>query len=240
MRGFGLCTVLLTSFLALERAEAAVYLGQVDDYTWAFDGNTAVLGYDSNLTLPYSAEGIAAQGPESATTQASRTESLFSYAFAAAISVANTNSSEVQSYGDAYFTVDQNTPYAVTGNFNVTGAPADASIAVAILDESAGYMLYDYNISDSTTNPNLQLGSPGSSQFSAQGSLTGTLQPGDDYEFFYVTSLQNLAGIGTDATAIGSISLAFGSAVPEPSTLIVWSLLGALGLAASFARKQYI
>jgi hypothetical protein len=68
-----------------------------------------------------------------------------------------------------------------------------------------------------------------SGSYSLRGS--GTLAPGD-YSIYYDANL----GGNTDAT--GHVSLSLGAAIPEPTTVIIWSLLGTLAITIGSWRRR--
>jgi hypothetical protein len=218
MRWLGSCTVLLMLLLGLGRAEASVTLLNGYNYTRVYDVANNLYPSDTppdDLAIPYSLDVVASTDTGHAITHVSRTQSSFDYEFDHVRPTSQ--SSYVESYGYSQFTVDQDTPYAVSGNYNLTGSEGVYFFAY-LWDSSTGDKLYDYHYSNDTANATFTLGSPVDSEnYYSVGSLTGLLEAGHTYGFSYTAFIQANTTGDTTASAVGSISLAFGS-VPEPST----------------------
>jgi len=139
--------------------------------------------------------------------------------------------SQAQNYGNVWFTVSEATPYTFAGYFNSAGSETTYLTTELNMVANSGPTEFISENTSPAGGARLQVGSTASTggidTFS--GSLTGVLQPGL-YEFAYNAYIYSGDPSPPDggANAVGELSLYFGTAVPEPSTLtlLVSALLG--------------
>lgn len=135
------------------------------------------------------------------------------------------------------FTVDTDQPYEASGFYNVTNLDTSGTGVVqmqASLSDSTGSEpgFNSGQLSGNTHNEQFVLGGLGgddSGGSSFGGSLTGNLIAGHVYEFSFNYMIATIPNIDAGATALGNITLKIGTAVPEPSTLLLLSI-GAISL----------
>ena len=76
-----------------------------------------------------------------------------------------------------------------------------------------------------------------SNTLSSGSSLTGFLYPGHTYTWSYDAEIYIYYSNLPEATATGNVTLSF-SSVPEPASLLIWSLLGGSGIAIGWWRRR--
>ena len=238
-----ICCTALVALLGAGRLQAEVIVSDAYHDAYVYDGFT---GLDSDQYTTSTAPSVgtnlyASVSDGSARTQLSRSptvldivlthqrpSSLYSYA---------------QSSGGDTFTVDVPTSYTIAGTYNMSGAGGIGLSAYLYESTNDEYLFHNGQTSTIPTNSPDQLfalGSVAGDDSYLEGSLTGTLQPGREYQFFYNAFISNSPDDFGSASASGHISLTF-STVPEPSTLttlVTSSLLGALGIAVSRWRRR--
>ena len=143
------------------------------------------------------------------------------------------------------FTVDANTTYSLSGKFDVTdvtsSSPGSVHFVGYLFDATTStYLFLSEQSSRETANESYVLGGIGGDWSNdLAGSLTGNLIAGHIYKWHSLASIiaYTVTGDG-GASAEGDITLKIGSggsAVPEPSSIAMWSL-GAIGM--MFARRK--
>jgi len=176
----------------------------------------------------------------------SLTSSSLAYQFSDVRSYNNASSSTASNDGVVYFSVNQNTPYTFVGSYSSAGNAAP--FLELSLEDS--HLTYPSSISfssdqDSPYNPATL--SVGSSAYEVSyepfaGSLTGELIANDKYQFLYSADINACSQLPSPdgGSATGDLTLYFGSAspVPEPSSLVAWAGLGAMGLIACAWRRR--
>jgi hypothetical protein len=130
--------------------------------------------------------------------------------------------------------VDVPTPFSISGTYEMVGQ-GGIRLDFWIRDMStAQFVFRNLQISSDATNEIFTLGrTDGVDTNYLIGSLTGIFQPGRPYELDYYASIYN-GPSESSASAEGYVSLAF---VPEPTTLIIWSLLGTLAISVGCWRR---
>jgi len=134
-------------------------------------------------------------------------------------------------WGTLLFTANANTTYDLAGWFNVTAGGSfyhgDASFRSVLKNVTTGVSLSESSQRSISGIPGANFvlgGSQGSFNF-LTGSLTGNLVSGDQYEWAWYANLTSRGDDG--ASALGNLTLTIDAAtVPEPTTFVVWSLLG--------------
>lgn len=142
------------------------------------------------------------------------------------------------------FTVDQDTPYALSGFYNLAGLERLTFKGVLTDVTTAQALFRNQQESYSTANENFTLGETNGdtpygelSQF-LSGDLTGTLTGGHTYELEYNFLVSHWVGSGQTADANGQIVLQIGAAIPEPSTLAALGGLIGMGLVGGWWRRR--
>jgi len=146
----------------------------------------------------------------------------------------------LQALGNIDFTLSETVDYSIAGAFSGSGTDSD--------DEYYEYvLLYDYSASAFASNEfdyvvgtsaSLALDGVVQGDGYTEGSLTGTLSPGQ-YLFLYSTQIRDFdADRSGSADASGYASLTLSKVIPEPSTLAMLSVLVALGIAMGWYRRR--
>lgn len=142
-------------------------------------------------------------------------------------------------YSDGYvsskFTIDANTSYTAGGSYSNTGgvtyfgsqlydATADVLLFESVQESHGGVAAFTLG------------GTAGNFDNNFEGSLTGTLLAGHNYEWW--SDAYTLTGDSLDggATASGGVTLTIGN-VPEPSTMVLFGL-GATGFSIASLRRR--
>ena len=240
-----LSVLLITAITASARADLVVtiYSGtDLGDVAAASGGDPSYAGDQSPFvpdpgTMPYSAVISANAGGSSASTTVSLTSSSLDWKF----SHVRTGWGYGPETGDSgngivLFSVSQDTPYTFVGSYQSTlnqntnletylyGGPSANDLSKTLMG-------YDEQGSGGT----LTVGP--STNF--LGSLTGELYAGEVYRFDYYASIGGLSATPAPdiGGATGELTLYFGTAVPEPTTLTL--LVSALlGLGAFYLRRR--
>jgi hypothetical protein len=245
MRWFRFFAVIPALLLGLARAEASVTIsgsnGSFYDNTYVIDDphsrTQSGSASDSSLAIPYN----VTVGAGGASTTVSLSQSSFDYQFNDVRPLGPY--SQAENYGKVYFKVNKDTPYTFAGQYTMTGG--EEIYLTTEFDDvtSSTNNFISQNVNFNGTNSALTVGSsantvPGMYHFS--GSLTGTLYADHTYEFSYNAYIYSIEGFPEDpgASATGDLHLAFGSSVPEPTTIIIWSLLGAIAITVGWHRRN--
>ena len=159
----------------------------------------------------------------------SATTSLFNSAIMSA-SFVQSRGGNLEGYSDgyvaSYFTPDANMSYTAVGSYSNSGGVT--YFASQLYDATADVVLFESIQESNGVAAAFTLGGLAGNTTNNywEGSLTGTLLADHNYEWW--SDAYTFAGYDADggATASGEVSLTFGTAaVPEASSLIVWSLL---------------
>ncbi len=137
------------------------------------------------------------------------------------------------SEGSIYFTVDENVPYILSGEFIVpAGGPSSAHLRVLLTEFSTGHLFSNIQSTvDTYSAKHFRLGEEGGTSNELEGSLTGILRAGVSYRLMYMTTI-GMRGSATQNTATGFVLLM----IPEPSTAFLVSM-GLGGLAVGRRRN---
>jgi hypothetical protein len=232
-----ICCTALVALLTGERIEAAVSISFANHDVGASDSQLFNSGYTLSTLVPESTLISASAGGASASTFLTRTQSVFNANF----DHSRTSAIWTIAYSEGYdeFSVSATTPYVLSGTYAMSGQGI-IQFEVYLYDVTSSMILFDnYQASTSTPNQAFALGSTGGdlSNF-LQGSLTGTLLVGHTYEWFYSARINSNATEYPAASATGNATLSFGAEVPEPASLIIWSLLGGLGIGIGWWRRK--
>ena len=232
MRRIVCCTALVV-LLGAGTLQAGVIVSDAYHDAYVYDGSSGLAGDQSTTSIasPTSADLYPSVSDGFARTEMSRSPT--------ALDVILTHQrpsslySFTQSSGWDTFTVDVPSSYAISGTYSMSGA-GTISLAAYLYDSTADQYLFDNGQQSVKTaaSPNqlFTLGSIAGDDSYLDGSLTGSLVPGREYQFYYNAFIQNSPDDSGSASASGHISINV-SAVPEPSTvtsLIILSLLGVL------------
>ena len=119
------------------------------------------------------------------------------------------------------FTIDEDTPYALSGFYNLAGLDA-VQLECKLTDTTASQVLFNNKQrSNNTPNQHFTLGELEGDYAPTtylSGDLTGMLTGGHTYKLAYHFFIMH-RGSNQSAGADGQIRLQIGSAIPEPSTL---------------------
>jgi hypothetical protein len=190
------------------------------------------------------------QGGSSATTVLDRTQPFFTVSFVHqvptvpwSISIVPSSYSYAISFGYDYFHVSAPTSYTLSGSYASVGDASFTYFSAFLLDVTTGeYPFYSEQVSQylsSAGNATFVLGQAGGNVRDTRlGSLTGTLLPGDEYIWQYSGEIENYEPQAPATMAEGNVTLAFGSPVPEPTSLVVWSLIVGVGLVGTRFRHR--
>ena len=197
-------------------------------------GGAAASATQLPTTVPESDGSAVADGDSSVGTSWSLSNGGFQIVFDHTRAVAQDSYS--QTYASLLFTVDEDVDYVLAGSYSTADETGRRIfLRTYLFDYTANEHLFNSEqLSDATPNEVLTLGEQGGDAFNLlEGSLTGTLAPGHDYQLFLISFIWS-QDTTTDApaTATGSVSLSF---VPEPSSALLLS--GGL-LALAFARAR--
>ncbi|HUT61538.1 MAG TPA: PEP-CTERM sorting domain-containing protein [Phycisphaerae bacterium] len=194
---------------------------------------------NTTVTLPYSdvlsaADGsTSAQGTYELATGAdwASFDFIFDHERSGSESVA-------RSFGGISFTLSEPLHYVIQGSFALAGS-GYIDLSVSLTDTStypdSVHVYRGRHESNATADESFTLGQAGGDLVSEEaGSVTGTLQPGVEYDLHYYYSISNNPYIpGSAATADGMLSFTL-DAAPEPSSLT----LLALGAIAVLRRRR--
>jgi hypothetical protein len=200
------------------KASAAVLITADDTYANVNDASSSNTDQQSNTggttaiaTLPgYSSSVISIFNPSnlSATVAQSRAGNYGGIAYGQVL---------------GYFTTDSNVPYTAAGTFsNSDGA---TKLLAKLRDTTTNYILFE-SVQQSVGGPAVfNLGGLTGNDYNVfSGSLSGILLANHSYEWLSYAYTYAFPGPDNGATASGNVSLSIG-AVPEFSSVIVWSLL---------------
>jgi len=223
--------------------QAGVIISDAYHDAYVYDGSTELAGdqYTTSIASPTSADLYPSVSDGFARTEMSRSPT--------GLDVTLTHQrptslySFVQSSGWDTFTVDVPTTYTISGTYGMSGA-GTISLAAHLYDSTTDQYLFDNGQESVKTaelpNQMFTLGSMAGDYSYLDGFLTGTLQPGQEYQFYYNAYIHNYPDDVGSASASGNISLGLNQ-VPEPSTvtsLIILSLLGGLRSAIGRWRRK--
>jgi hypothetical protein len=234
-----LCSILLLSLWIGSAASAAIVLGPQPSYV-AASADDAV-GFDAENSIA-PAGALPTTGEVSAIDGATTTSVAFDLSnprFGIVLEFERDATANASTYGSAYilFTSDSPVDYVLSGTFSTDDPDGRrVNFAAGLYDltaTSGGFgttLFYADYFSSQTPSETFTLGQPGGdlSYYGAQGSLTGTLIAGHQYQLVVNGGIATGALAGSyPATASGTVALNF---VPEPASgLLV--LAGLLGLA---------
>jgi hypothetical protein len=235
-------SLVVTIYSGTDYGDHATAIGWDPDYA---ENETYVPVPVTTTTTPYSVSVTASAGRSTATTTVSLTSSYLDWRILQARQAMGPYS-EAYGQGIVVFSVSENTPYAFVGSYQ--SPESQTTILKATLYGGSGDALtqvfptqlfsgnYQSNGEGTLTVGSPQFGSP-----AFTGSLTGELYSGKFYRFDYVASIVGSVPSYKDSegSATGDLRLYFGSpTIPEPSTIIVWSLLGGLGITLGWWRRK--
>ena len=137
--------------------------------------------------------------------------------------------------------------FSITGTYGfTTDSGASIFYQVYLYDVANAVYLFDnYQHSSNALGESFAVGEEGGNfENILAGNLTGDLLPNSAYEFGFDAWIvqsddDEVSLIAASSTGFVSLELApLAGAVPEPASLVVWSLLGGLGIAVGSWRKR--
>lgn len=198
-------------------------------------------------SLPYSTPAAVTDGFNSSTTTPTLTNSALNFNFSQQIIDTDIGTSKTSGDGDIFFTAGANTTYSIAGSMTVTGDDIQGNLVTSLYDITTSTSLYDYN--QNLFNPGAgvveatgQLGESSTLTLdSSGGSLTGSLNAGDTYEFYAYQEMDN----EFDPGLTGNVGLTLnqltapggGSSVPLPSAAAS-GLAALLGVGILLSRRK--
>ena len=218
MRGRTWLLLVLSVCCLPSQASAAISVTFADTQSQAFAGLIpgGQIISDSKSLTGYSA--VASDLPSSSTTSSVYSVSPGDANFSATFDQVRSGDPHAISLGSTQvnFTVTAATPYSIAGLF--TGSAPSVFSQMGLYDDKNNALI-------------VQIGDLPS------GSTTGALLPGD-YTWFTYVYLQSADTILGDngATSHGFAELTLG--YPEPASLVIWSLFGAIGLGIGWWRRM--
>ncbi|MGD0814117.1 MAG: PEP-CTERM sorting domain-containing protein [Verrucomicrobiota bacterium] len=225
-------TVAMASLAFVSAANAQITLytpdQSVDEAISTFDNDGGVT-VDGNVnSLPYTTVTTAPDGTVSSTLTPTYSTSSLSVSFSQSIP---DNKSSTSGESTIYFTASDAATYSISGSMTMAGGTRlGGELSALLYDESTSTYMYSYDYAYGIT------GATGPVTLTADssqiGSLTGSLTPGDVYEFDTFDALDNRQGAQTlSGTTTLSLTGSLNE-VPEPATisLLATGLLGALAL----------
>ncbi len=154
--------------------------------------------------------------------------------------------------GDAYsyvyhldFTANEDATYLLSGYYNVTNVGAETGtiqLTAQLWDYTPplpiSTLAYSSQVSLDATNPAFTLGGTAGEVNSNVGSLFGNLVAGHTY-YFQQIARTSAINPNWSATATGNINLTITrAAVPEPSTIAMWSIVGLIGGIIAWRKRR--
>jgi hypothetical protein len=186
--------------------------------------------------IPDTGSATSSSGGSTSITGYAVSNSVFEFTFDH--SRAGASGSLAQSTANIYFSVDETVDYELEGLYTTSdvGEAGTVLLFTWLLDDTAGTFAFaNTQQSGSVPDESFTLGlEEGNVDNALEGSLTGTLIAGHEYELSVWSYIESSSG-DSGATATGSVRLHF---VPEPSAVsqLAAGLAGLLGLARR--RKQ--
>lgn len=246
MRSIRHICVAAAAVLAAQVASAAlVNISSSEHFAIVWDSVEVQSSTDDLRAIPTSATATANVGATSASTQVSYTTTDGQTLLSGSATLARSGSLSATGYarGQIYFTVAEDTPYALSG-----AATADDSTVAgrfflrgALLDLTSGqHLFYSYQESRSTLDESFSLGAmSGDHSNNKIGEMTGMLVASRTYFFEYGMYAQSSSRLNP-GTAEGFVTLTIGEreaagGVPEPA---VWALLLAGGVGHVASRRR--
>ncbi len=214
------------AFVGAANAQGTLYIPDqsVDEAISTFDKDEGVTVDDNVNSLPYTTVTTATDSTVSSSMTPTYSTSSLSVSFSQSTP---DKKSSTSGEGTIYFTGDAT--YSISGSMTMSGGThLGGELSVLLLDLSTSTYLYsyDYVYGISTAAGPVTL----TADSSQEGSLTGSLTPGDVYEFDAFDVLDDNNSYGPQ-TLSGTTTLSL-TAVPEPTTisLLATGLLGALAI----------
>jgi hypothetical protein len=238
------CVVFLVS-LAAGSAEGAVTISTSQHEARVYNASPFTMDYDttSSTSIPASIDLSATMAGGTAASHLTRS-AAGNTVFDVTFSGLRTGSkySYAQSSGNDRLTVDVPTSFAVSGTSTMSGA---GGLVLEYLIKHVAtdtIIFYSAQRSGYTPNESFTLGlTEGDFYNNLIGSPTGLLQPGVDYQFYYTAYVYSYPVEQPPASHSGEITVIFADApnvVPEPATLAIWSLFGAVGMGIGWRRRR--
>jgi hypothetical protein len=217
----GVSTIALFALVALIAAPALAVTITLNDGTpsfirsSAYDGATADDGDTDNPTsLPSFGAVNATVGGSSSTTGYTLSNAGFEFAFGHART--GTRSAYSESDGSLNFSVDVDSGFVLEGDYSAIDADGRwTAMEVHLYDRTAGdYLFQNLQRSNATPDESFTLGrEEGDLSPELQGSLTGNLLAGHQYQLYFIVDIWNSGDEdATPASASGTLRLTL---VPE-------------------------
>jgi hypothetical protein len=257
MSRIGGCVAVVALSLVVGKLDASIILNLSTQISSADSGMPGLS--DLKMThvtqIPFTTPLIAYAGDTMAMTMVNHSGTLFDFNLHHERGVSFDNGGSMAfSGGYDDFMVTGPTAYEISGAYSMIGRGVTVLIT-SLFDATSGeYLFCNYQANAFSPDVQFTLGEGGGDFIppddwggldwnEPSGSLTGTLTSGHHYNFYYDAYIWNdpeHPDFYGQATADGWVSIAFISSnvVPEPATLIVWSLLGATALVIARCRRR--
>lgn len=242
MRALGFCALVVGALLVVGTAAARA---EGIDVTSTYSNSRARAGSSTSDdsgsygTSPlWDVSTSASQGDATATSNVdvSLLEASITLGWA-------TDATDTDNFGGAYgfveFTADGALVYVLDGGSGFTGGTGTARYEISLFDQTTStYAFRSYQRSNDVADASFVAGgTAGTTTNTLLGSLTGTLVDGHDYLFLVSGEVANRLSHLNALTGSATGTLTLGAPVPEPTTLVLFSL-GAAGLAVRRRRHR--
>jgi hypothetical protein len=213
---------------------------------FASDDDGGTTSTNNVNSLPFTTPTTVADGDNSSTVNSALSTSALNFGYIQEID--DTESpSQTSGEGDIFFKAGANVTYSIAGSMTVTGDFVEGELATSLYDVTTSTYAYNYDQDTGfvglSARPATPVGSSTLTLDTSGGSLTGSLNAGDTYEFDAYQEMDNEFG---DPNLTGNVGISFnqlqspggGSSVPLPSAAMsgLASLLG-LGIVLAGRRK---
>lgn len=201
--------------------------------------------FDNSTTLPHAAVLFADLSLTENTTyvdwQVKPGQAIFAFAFEHSTLSSDGTTWANTLVNDIILVPTVDLQYLVTGQHSMVGL-REILLRVSLLDLETNTNIFDNSQqSNVTLDEILTVGKKGGDgPNSLVGSQSGTLFAGNRYSLTVQAFISENRSYPGDASARGSVTLKLTDSgeIPEPSTLVIWSVMGGIGLVATRWRRK--
>jgi len=223
------------------QARSAIHVTVADDRVSAIADDYLGLSHQQTKTIgsPISTTVTISDGGVSSTATSGLTIVCSTATFVATHASQWPQSGTAKWYTDFNFTLTQTVHYSISGEYAGSLYGADDKLFSQVYLYSYGdhsYPVFERDLHTGSGSFATTFNGVGEGSGYGGGALAGTLTPGDYY--FNCTQYTDLFDFSGASSATGSVNLTLvaPSAVPEPSAIAIWSILGLVGFAAYSQR----